>query len=258
LGRRKNGEVLAVEITVSGFRHRGRQQFVAMVRDISERRRLERELLEIGERERQRLGHDLHDGLGQHLHALYYLATLLQDKMKGGPREQRQEIGRLARHLEHGLELTRSLARGLQPVNAIPEGLMVALRELAERTRELYRVRCEFVCRKPALIHRHSAANHLYRIAQEGVNNAMRHGKPKRVQIRLEATPRQVVLGVRDDGVGLRRRAARSAGMGLRVMQHRADAVGGALVVRRHPRGGTEIICSVTRQALLEQPEKRP
>ncbi len=257
MGRRKDGELIPVELTVSDFRHAGRRQFVAMVRDTSERRRLERELLEIGERERQRLGHDLHDGLGQHLHALYYLATSLGDKMKGGPPEQSREIRRLARQLEHGLELTRSLARGLQPVNAVPEGLMVALRELAERTRELYRVRCDFVCHKAALIHRHSAANHLYRIAQEAVNNAMRHGKPKRIQIRLTATPQQVVLGVRDDGVGMRRRAGRPTGMGLRVMQYRAEAVGGSLAVRRHPRGGTEVVCHVTRQALLEQPEKR-
>jgi PAS domain S-box-containing protein len=253
LGRRKDGEVIAVELTISEFRHRDRRQFVAMVRDISARKRLEAELLEVSERERQRLGHDLHDGLGQHLHALYYLASLLEKDMKGSAPKRAREVGRLSRQLEHALTLTRGLARGLQPVNAEPEGLMIALRELAERTRALYRVDCRFLCRAPVLIHRHSAANHLYRIAQEAVNNAMKHGKPTQVRIELTGTPQRVLLGVRDNGVGIRRRSTPAKGMGLRVMQYRADAISGSLTTQRLPEGGTAVVCSVARQALLPQ-----
>ena len=130
---------------------------------------------------------------------------------------------------------------------------MLALRELAECTQGVYRVDCRFECRSPILIHRHSAANHLYRIAQEAVNNAMKHGKPTRVRIRLAATPRSIILGIRDNGVGIRRRRKPSRGMGLHVMQHRADALSGSLLVQRLPEGGTEVVCTVNRQDLLPE-----
>src|SRR4030095_16165440 len=98
-------------------------------------------------------------------------------------------------------------------VSPVPEGLMRTLRELAQRTRELYRVDCRFECPTPVLIHRHSAANHLYRIAQEGGNNAVKHGKPTRIQIRLAMTGQQIILSVRDNGAGIRQRKKSSWGM---------------------------------------------
>ncbi len=255
LGRTKHGQGIMLELSVAEFSDGGRRQFVVMVRDITKRKRLERELLEAGERERQRLGRDLHDGLGQHLHALFYMATLLETELKGGSPGRAQEAGRLARQLEHGLELIRSLARGLQPVNPVPEGLMAALRELSERARTLYHVDSRFRCPAPVLIHRHSAANHLYRIAQEAVNNSMKHGKPTRLRVKLTATPKRIVLGIRDDGRGIGRRSARSQGMGLQVMQYRAETIGGSLAVQRHPQGGTEVVCTIARRALLPQEE---
>ena len=255
VGRRKDGHATMLEVTVSDFTHAGRRVFVAMVRDITERKRLERELLEVSERERQRLGHDLHDGLGQHLHALFYMATLLEKELQEASLEQAPEAGQLARQLEHGLKLIRSLARGLQPVNPVPEGLMAALGELAARTRAMYGVDSRFQCPAPVLIHRHSAANHLYRIAQEAVNNAMKHGKPTRIRLKLTATPKRIVLGIRDNGRGIGRRSAHAHGMGLHVMQYRANALSGSLLVQRHPEGGTEVVCTVNRQALL--PDER-
>jgi len=254
LGQRKDGHMILVEVTVSNFTHGGRRQFVVMISDITTRKRLERELLEVGERERQRLGHDLHDGLGQHLHALFYMATLLEREIKETSPERAHEAGRLARQLEHGLELTRSLARGLQPVNPVPEGLMAALGDLAERTRALYRLDCHFQARTPVLIYRHSTANHLYRIAQEAVNNAVKHGKPTRILIQLTPMRQRIVLRVRDNGVGIRQGGERVRGMGLHIMKYRADAISGSLLVQRPPEGGTEVVCAVTRQALLPQP----
>ena len=132
---------------------------------------------------------------------------------------------------------------------------MVALRQLAERTRELYRVDCRFQCHARVLVRQYRAANHLYRIAQEAVNNAMKHAKPTSIRIYLEDGADRTILGVRDNGVGIKPRSTRSQGMGLRVMQFRADAIGGALAVQRHPQGGTEVVCTVTRQALLPKPE---
>ncbi len=253
LGRRKDGHAIMLELTVGDFTHGGNRRYIAMVRDITQRKRLERELLEISERERQQLGHDLHDGLGQHLHGLAYLAELLEKDLQQGASPRAAEAGQLNKYLNEALAMTRNLARGLQPVDAVPQGLMLALRELAQRTREIYRMECRFECRSPVLIHRHSAANHLYRIAQEAVNNALKHGKPTRVRIRLKATPTRIILGVRDNGVGIRWRTRPGRGMGLNVMHYRASAINGSLLVQRHPEGGTDVVCSVRRQALLLQ-----
>jgi two-component system CheB/CheR fusion protein len=253
LGRRKDGHGIMLELTVSDFTQGGRRQYLAMLRDITQRKRLERELLDVSERERQQLGRDLHDGLGQHLHGLGYLVELLEQNLRQAASPRAAEAGQLSKYLHEALEMTRSLARGLQPVDAEPQGLMLALRELAERIRGVYRVDCRFECRSPVLIHQHISANHLYRIAQEAVNNAMKHGKPTRVRIQLKATPARIILGVRDNGVGIRRRAKPGRGMGLHVMQYRADAVGGSLLVQRHPEGGTDVVCTIPRQALLPQ-----
>jgi signal transduction histidine kinase len=220
---------------------------------LTPRKRLERELLNITERERQRIQHDLHDGLGQQLHGLSYLATLLEKDLQEDTSPRAAKAGQLNKYLHEALDLTRSLAHGLQPVKSVPEGLMTALRELAERTRGFYRVDCRFDCRAPVLIHRQSAANHLYRIAQEAVNNAMKHGQPTRVRIKLAATRQRIILGVRDNGVGIRCKMGGDGGMGLHVMQYRAGALSGSLAVQKLPHGGTEVVCSVTRQALLPE-----
>jgi two-component system CheB/CheR fusion protein len=223
--------------------------------DITARKRLERELLEISERERQRIGCDLHDGLGQQLHGLSYLAALLEKELKEDASPRAAEAGQLNSHLQEALDLTRGLAQGLQPVKSIPQGLMIGLRELAERTQALYRVDCRFECRAPVLIHRHSAATHLFCIAQEAVNNAMKHAKPTRVRIKLAATAQRIVLSVWDNGAGIRYRKRPARGMGLHIMQYRADALRGTLTVQKLPERGTEVVCTVQRQALLPEEE---
>jgi signal transduction histidine kinase len=226
------------------------------VRDITERKRLERELLEISERERQRIGHDLHDGLGQHLHGLSYLAALLEKGLKADASPRAAEAARLNKYFSEALELTRGLAHGLQPVGAFPQGLMLALRELAARIRGLYRVDCRFQCGLPILIRSQNTATHLYRIAQEAVNNAIKHGKPTRIRIRLAAPPQQIILSVLDNGIGIHRRSNPSKGMGLHIMQYRTDAIGGSLTVQKHPLGGTEVVCAIKSQSLLAPRKK--
>jgi PAS domain S-box-containing protein len=250
LGRHEDGRGIQLDVTLEEFHLGARKMFVVMAQDVSAHKRLQRELLEGGERERQRLGHDLHDGLGQHLHALYYRATLLQKDLQEDASPRAREAAELSKFLHEAIELARSLARGLQPVHPVPEGLMTALRELARRTRALYRVDCRWECRTPVLVHQHSTATHLYRIAQEAVNNAMKHAHPTHLCIRLATIPGKILLGIRDNGRGLRRNP-RSKGIGLQVMQFRADAIQGSLVLQRPPSGGTEVVCTVHRESEL-------
>lgn len=218
--------------------------------DITERKRLEQQLLEVGEREQRRIGHDLHDGLCQELNGICYLAKLLEREMERELPGRAGEAERLGKLLAHALQVTRKVARGLQPVPPVPEGLMLTLRELADRTRDLYGVECRFECRKPVLVRQHSTATHLYRMAQEAVSNALKHGHPTRIRVRLAPRSEGILLGVRDNGVGIRRRHRSARGMGLHILQYRAEAIRGTLVVRRRPEGGTEVVCIVASQEL--------
>lgn len=259
LFRRKNGSSRHVLIDANGLWTQ--DQLVHsrwFVRDITRRLELQSELLQIAERERQRIGRDLHDGLGQQLHGLSYLAALLEKDLQHDASPRAEEVRQLNKHLGEALELTRAIAHGLQPVKPVPEGLALALREFAARMRGVYRLDCRFECRAPVLIHRQSAATHLYRIAQEAVNNAIKHGKATRILIQLGASPERIILGIRDNGVGIRQRAENSKGMGLRIMQYRAETVGGSLVVQKLPQRGTEVVCTVRRPALLSAGNETP
>jgi signal transduction histidine kinase len=160
--------------------------------------------------------------------------------------------------LDKAIGQTRSLARGLHPVKPEPNGLMSALQELASQTKTLFNVDCRFTCRQPVLIEDSTTATHLYRIAQEAVTNAIKHGKPGLIQISLTQTPGRINLAVKDNGVGLRSRRGKHRGMGLRIMHYRAGTIGGSLAIRKATGGGTTVVCSVPLSAdgLLNNPER--
>jgi signal transduction histidine kinase len=145
--------------------------------------------------------------------------------------------------LSEALDETRRVARGLHPVQAGSDALMAALRDLAVSVGGMGRIRCRFVCRQPVLVADHSVATHLYRIAQEATNNAVRHGRPRRVVIALEGRDGTVRLTVRDDGRGLPIRARPAAGLGLSIMRYRASVIGASFTVSSSGRRGTAVVC---------------
>jgi PAS domain S-box-containing protein len=216
-----------------------------VTRDITERKRLERQLLETSERERQQLGSDLHDGLGQQLHGIHLLSTLLEKNLHTDESPRTADAARLNKFLVEAHEMARGLARGLQPVIPEPEGLMAALRELTAQTRELYHIDCRLLCQRPVLVAAPFVASHLYRIAQEAVNNAVKHARPTRIRIAIHANRGRIVLGVSDNGIGLRATRRQREGMGLRIMHHRAAVISGTLTVTCPSRGGTKVVCSI-------------
>jgi PAS domain S-box-containing protein len=215
----------------------------AVGRDITERRRLEAEVLKISEMERQRIGQDLHDTLGQVLTGVGYLSDVLQQKLAAKSLPEADSVAEIESLVNEAVDTTRSLARGLCPVRLEPEGFMGALNELASQVRDLFDVSCTFVCEKPILVHDGAVARHLYHISQEAVNNAIRHGKAKELLIRLTESNGSAVLTIKDDGVGLPRPEKRVKGMGLRIMNYRAEMIGASLDVRNDPKGGTVVRC---------------
>ncbi|MFZ9745425.1 MAG: response regulator [Opitutaceae bacterium] len=211
----------------------------------AEHRRLERELVAISERERHSIGADLHDNLGQQLTALELMCTLAKTEAAPHPALTRR-LDQMARMLREAITQVRFLARGLVPVGPGPDSLQVGLAELAERTSALGRPRCRLECPEPIAVTDSFLAGHLYRIAQEAVNNAVKHARAGEVVIRLLRRDGALLLAVEDDGTGLSRgKGASPEGIGLSVMRHRANAIGAVLAVDSRRSGGVSVRCSL-------------
>ena len=230
--------------------NRVRQRTTALTQEMAERERLEMEILEVTERERRRIGRDLHDSLCQHLTATALAGQVLGEKLAAGSRPEAADAGKLVGLVEDGITLARDLARGVYAVEIDAEGLMTAFRDLADNTTKWSKVACLFECDPPVLVQNATAATHLYRIAQEAVTNAVRHGKARRIIIHLSDRGGRMTLTVEDDGVGLPEGWQKGAGLGTRIMAHRAAMIGAALALEPNPTGGTFVKCQLSPPAV--------
>ncbi len=215
-----------------------------IARDVTERRRLERELLEISNREQRRIGHDLHDGICQQLAAIGYMLDIMGDKLaqKGSPEAaEAEKIGGL---INEATLQARSVSRGLFPVRLAEKGLVSSLEEFAASTSRGYKIDCRFLCPQPPSAVDNELALHLYYIAQEATMNAVRHGNAAHVTISLVPEAGRFVLRVEDDGTGFSPAAARAPGMGIRIMRYRAKVIGATLDVKSQPGRGTQVSCT--------------
>ncbi|MFZ3216005.1 MAG: PAS domain S-box protein [Candidatus Acidiferrales bacterium] len=211
--------------------------------DITERKRLEKAILEISAREQQRIGQDLHDGLGQHLTGIAFMSKVLEQKLceKGLP--EAAEAQKIVKLVNEAINTTRELSRGLLPVMTQDHGLMTALRQWSAEVEDLFHISCRFHCDEPVLISDVNKATHLYHIAQEAVNNAIKHGHSERITISLWVSNGEGTLLVVDNGHGIQDAPANHSGMGLNIMGYRARMVGGSLEVRPNVGGGTAVTC---------------
>ncbi len=207
-------------------------------------RELQMEILEIAEKEQRRIGHDLHDGLGQQLTAIELMCHSLREDLAALPSLEKQ-AAKMGEFLRETIAQTRSMSRGLSPVRSEPTGLVEALEELATNTRSMGKIRCRIHCLPPVLIEESMVAGHLYRIAQEAVNNALKHGHPSAIIIELSRDNDAVRLRVSDDGQGFSRSRKAGACMGLDVMKHRAAIAGGMLVIESKQGKGVTVNCTV-------------
>jgi PAS domain S-box-containing protein len=211
--------------------------------DITEHKRLEKTILEISAREQRRIGQDLHDGLGQHLTGIAFMSKVQEQKLmeKGVP--EAGDAAKIVNLVNEAINKTRELARGLLPVVSDAQGLMSALQQWAGEVEDLFAVSCRFQCLTPVLIHDDTVATHLYHVAREAVNNAIKHGHARQIVIRLAADEYQGALTIQDDGCGIGSIVPGNKGMGLHLMSYRARMVGGSFEVQRAPIGGTVVTC---------------
>jgi PAS domain S-box-containing protein len=238
------GQPLRFEISTRLIEHQGqRVEVEGIARDVTERRRLEKEILEISTREQRRIGHDLHDGVCQRLAGIAFLVDTLADKLEERQQPEASEAHKITELVNDTNKQTRGVARGLFPVRLEENGLASALEELAASTASFLETRCEFQAGPPVVIQDQATAHHLYYIAQEAILNAIRHGQAHSVKVQLTAEGHHGLLAIRDDGCGLPPDFGRGPGMGIRIMEYRARMIGAELEVRRRPEGGTEVVC---------------
>ncbi len=244
VAQRKDGSRFPMDLSVGEVRLGDRRLFTALVRDITERRKLEQEVAAATEQERARIGRELHDGLGQQLGGLLFLMSGLHRDLKDASSRQAEIAQQLCDELTVAMRQARNLAHELYAIRATPDGLTQALESLAERVAGAQGIACSFAGDRSLLVESQAVASHLYRIAQEAVHNALKHGRATRIDIELAHRDSVVVLSVRDNGAGLPAQAA-GRGIGLRTMDQRARLLGGEFMVQSRPEGGVEVTCTV-------------
>jgi signal transduction histidine kinase len=217
---------------------------VVVYRDMTARRQMEKQVAEISDREQRRIGQDLHDSLCQHLVSIAFAAELLRDKLERHQLSEAAQAEIIAEMVNEGISQARNLARGLYPVRLEVDGLASALEEFAATVQARSNVRCQFSAEERVLIYDEVAGHNLYRIAQESVNNALKHGRCKNITIGLGAVDDEVILTIKDDGIGFPAASESSAGMGLSIMNYRARMIDASLDIRRGAGGGTIVLCS--------------
>lgn len=236
--------VYFILVALGGNAIRARQKADrALIETLQSIGRLEREIVEAAEQERQRIGRDLHDGLCQQLAAVGFAVRSLADDLQARSLPEAKEAMKIKQQLRDSVVQARDLARGIFPVLSDPVGLAVALDELAITTKHLTRMKVSFREEGEVHLDNAEAAMHLYRIAQEALNNALRHSHGNEVIISLYHEGETVRLSVADDGSGLTEKLGVGAGMGLKTMAYRARAIGATLDIRKNSPHGTVVSC---------------
>jgi PAS domain S-box-containing protein len=238
--RRKDGGIFPMHLTVSEIEER--KLFTGILRDMTEFKWLEREVVDVASKEQQRIGQDLHDSVAQELTALNLLAESLAESLETDP----ANATKLFQRMQHGLgrcqQELRAVLRGLLPVPVESNGLIAALIELADRTGKEGQVTCTFDCPELLAVADNLTATHLYLIAKEAVNNALKHAKPRNIRISLHVDS-QLVLRVQCDGIGMPTRPETKGGLGLRIMRNRAAIIGAHLTIEPTEPSGTTVTC---------------
>jgi PAS domain S-box-containing protein len=251
---RSDGSTFPVEMTISDVGSMG--LFIGILRDVTQRMELEREVLEATAAEQRRIGQELHDHIGQELTGLELLVDTLAESVRGTESKAERLSSMIAARLRKTHHEIRGLARGLVPVEIHSSGLREALAQLASRVCE-QGTACRFQAGGPVQVPDAAVATHMYRITQEAIANAIRHGHSNHIQIRLNVIGELLCLEIEDDGIGIEASPNRTAGLGLRLMEYRASLIGGQLSIEAGEAKGTKVTCRVPRKVLSGDKAKK-
>jgi PAS domain S-box-containing protein len=243
IAMRKDRTTFPINLSVSEVRFGGRRLFTGIIHDISKRRSLERQILEISEAEQRRIGQDLHDGLCQYLVGIGFTAEMIAARVQEHVPQQAEEIRKVGQLMRNAATQARDLSHGLNPVGIGEQGLVTALQTLARQISELFQVACTFRSSGRVDVRDRATAMHIYRITQEAVSNAVRHGHSQAINVQFKSKNSYLLLTIEDNGRGMT--TGGPSGMGLQTMGYRARMIGGTLSVGPRPGGGTVITCRI-------------
>lgn len=227
-------------------------KLVGTLHDVTERKQLERQVLEVSENEQRRIGQDLHDDLCQHLAGIEFMTHALQHRLEHEGHREAALARQVADLVRGAINQTRGLARGLSPVQLESRGLTAALQDLAGHVEQMFHIQCHLQADPVIEVRNVTVATHLYRIAQEAINNAIRHGKADTIDIELQSKNEFALLRVGDNGAGFtptENGTDKSTGMGLRIMHYRAGMIGASLQVAARTPNGVLVECSFKTEA---------
>lgn len=215
-----------------------------LVREIEERKRLEKEILNISEREQRRIGRELHDSIGQQFTGIAFMMKVLEQKLAHKLSDEAADAEEIKKLVNQAMDQARGLARGLHPVDLDSGSLTAALQELANTTEMMFGVRCDLKCDELVQMDNHETATHLYRISQEAITNAIKHGRAKNIRVQFASGSGRSILTIKNDGLDFPENlGTKTNGMGLQIMDHRADIIGAKLKISKAPEGGTIVSC---------------
>ena len=243
----QSGQIIDVSTRGAVYRNPNGRQVGSVIihRDVSDLKRLERQVMDIGDRERQKIGQDLHDDLCPHLIGVEGLGKVLVRKLSEMAPESAGLAEKITGLVKDAIVKTRRLARGLCPVYLVDHGLESSLRELAANTESVFGVACRFLNEAPVLVRDNLVATHLFHIVQEAVHNAVRHGQATAITITMGVDGDRLKLSIYDDGRGIPS-DLETSGMGLRIMGFRANMISAVLDILSPEEGGTVVQVSLS------------
>jgi PAS domain S-box-containing protein len=246
-GMRSDGTEFPVELTVTRLDLAGPPRFVGFLRDITERKRLERDVLDIGIKEQRRIARDLHDGLGQELYGTALLVSRAKSKLTAKDAPEAAALSEIADLLQAAIGTMRNVVDGLHPLQMQRGGLKFALERMVADTARVHNIDCRLEWDADSATLDDDANMHLYYIAREALTNSAKHSGSQVILVATKVNRNQVTMTIEDDGVGMPpvAQSAAADGKGLRIMNYRARLIGGVLEIRRKARSGTRVICTV-------------
>jgi PAS domain S-box-containing protein len=253
-GMRKDGTTFPLHLSVSEVRLEGRRLFTGILHDLSGRRALEHQIIEASTNEQRRIGQDLHDGLCQDLIGIAFQADFAARNVSAFSPEDGELVRRIAASVRSSATQARRLSHGLNPVDLAGGGLPVALEALARRVTESFKIDCNLKWDHEAEVDQEVVATHMFRIAQEAISNAIKHGKARRIDLKLACEAGRVTLCIRDNGRGFPAQFKvphtphsqdTSSGIGMHTMRYRANMIGAVLEITSRPGKGTLLKCSL-------------
>lgn len=218
---------------------------IQITSDVTEQKLLEKQFLEASVNERKKIGQEIHDGLGQMLTGISFLAAALSEKLSDGGHSEADTAGKIVDYTKSALSMMRGLIQGICPAGIDPKGLMSAFMTLTSNIEQVFKIRCEFICSNNVVIHDYNMANHLYFIAQEAVLNAVKHSDCRKISVIFAKKRDLVLLEIKDNGKGFAHDCGDCQGMGLRIMKYRASLINAKFRIGAETGKGTKITVSV-------------